>query len=195
MADPEVELRAALAAQDWVEVARVTPLLDALDASPQGAVSIVSAALWYAERGLKVFPLRPMSKLPRPGSRGCKDATSDPDLIRQWWREEPNANLGIATGHVVDVMDFDGVQGHASWGEAFPDPALPWGHGVEVLATVSTPRPGGLHVYLPATGGGNRAGFLPCVDYRGLGGYVVAPPSITDQGSYRFLRTLNLEDS
>jgi hypothetical protein len=48
-----------------------------------------------------------------------------------------------------------------------------------------------MHLYVPANPAvGNGAGLLPNVDYRGAGGYVVAPPSRTDVGSYRWLRPL-----
>jgi hypothetical protein len=50
-----------------------------------------------------------------------------------------------------------------------PPPAI---HGV-----VSTPR-GGQHIYLEPLGGGNLAGVIPGIDYRGAGGYVLAPPSV-----------------
>jgi hypothetical protein len=52
----------------------------------------------------------------------------------------------------------------------------------------------GWHYYLAATGAGNRAGLLEHVDWRGRGGYVVAPPSQHVSGScYRWLRPLTTE--
>lgn len=181
---------AAMIAGDWALADHIGAVLDRLDAALPSP-SMVGAALWYAEHGLRVFPLQPASKLPMPGSRGCKDATCDREQIVRWWRATPRANLGLATGYGVDVLDYDGLKGHEAWGKEFHSPGHPWGLGMRVLATVSTPRPGGLHVYVPATGAGNRQAMLPGVDYRGLGGYVVAPPSTTPQGTYRFLHQLN----
>jgi hypothetical protein len=129
-----------------------------------------------------------------PGSHGCKEATTDPAAITRWWGRWPSANIGLATGHLVDVVDFDGPQAHAAWGATYGER---WG-GLQVLGTVSTPRAGGLHLYVPASGVGNRAGvkngtkLLPHVDYRGLGGYVVAPPSSRPDGTYRWLRALEI---
>lgn len=160
-----------------------------VDAFPQPApVSILAAALWYAQQGLKVFPLTPASKIPHKGTRGCLDATTDEQTIRAWWERWPDSNVGIATGHTVDVVDVDGVTGQKSrvdnW-EMF--------EGLHALGTVLTPRPGGMHLYVPANPAvGNGAGILPSVDYRGRGGYVVAPPSRTDIGSYRWLRPLDV---
>jgi hypothetical protein len=46
---------------------------------------------------------------------------------------------------------------------------------------VYTPR-GGRHLYVAPSGDGNAANFRPGLDYRGAGGYVVAPPSIGPNG-------------
>lgn len=183
---------AALLRQDWEEASTIG---DALDAEAGPAARLVSAALWYAEQGLRVFPLMPGCKIPFPGTRGVHEATTDADAITWWWTREPKSNVGIATGHLVDVVDYDGEQAHAAWSEQYGET---WG-GLTVLGTVSTPRPGGLHVYVPASGRGNRAAMVPGVDYRGSGGYVLAPPSLLDNragqyaGRYRFLRNLRVQ--
>jgi hypothetical protein len=143
---------------------------------------LLEAALSYAERGWKVFPVRPGSKAPPLTPHGLKDATTDPAAIRKWWGQWPDANVAIATGPgskllVVDI-DVDpekGVNGLSSMedleavGCAFP----------ETLA-VRTPR-GGLHLYYAYDGAeiGNSAGKVaPGIDIRGTGGYVLAPPSV-----------------
>lgn len=144
--------------------------------------ALLSAALWYAEQGLRVFPLQPLGKIPLPGSKGFKDGTTDQAQIRAWWKVNPDFNIGIATGHRFDVIDFDGPE------------AIAYGYANDVwppvMGKVSTPRPGGNHWYVEATGAGNRAGMAPHVDYRGVGGYVVAPPSRTEQGDYEWLQPL-----
>lgn len=183
--DAEAELRAAIDADDRDAIARLEPILDALDRRPP--VSLHAAALWYAEQGLHVFPLTPGSKVPLPRTRGFKDATTDPEQVDAWWLENAAYNIGIATGHAVDVIDIDGPAGQqsrlANWDMLAAIPCL---------GKVSTPRPGGMHLYVPAAGKGNKAGLLPGVDYRGLGGYVVAPPSVNDQGRYVWTRPLAL---
>lgn len=188
----EQDLREAMASGDWEAVERIMPVLDRLPPNP--APSLVGAALWYAEQGFRVFPCSPGSKVPRKGSAGCKDATSDTEQVRAWWKADPYSNVAIATGYLVDVVDFDGLVGHEAWAAywaAHPDQddgsLAP---GSALLATVSTPRPGGLHAYVRAAGEGNGQRLMAGVDYRGLGGYVLAPPSRTDQGTYQFLRPL-----
>lgn len=195
----EADLAAALAHGDEASAVQAAQHLDRLP--PPEPASLLGAALWYADHQLPVFPVQPLSKVPYPGTRGVHDATTDPNRIRAWWTSGPGyaeSNVGLATGHLVDVIDFDGPEAHAAWGVEYPDG---WEQAeVVVLATVSTPRPGGLHVYVPANGSGNRANIVPGVDYRGLGGYVLAPPSRLDSrdkqhpGSYRFLRPLHPEE-
>ena len=146
--------------------------------------SIGQAAIGYAKRGLYVFPLTRLSKVPLAGSRGCLDATLDQQRIARWWRETPEANVGIATGHGVDVVDIDGEHGLRAWRQDWNTP--------DVLGQTRTPRLGGLHYYVRATGNGNRASIMPGVDYRGKGGYVVAPPSLTKDGAYVWQRELTL---
>lgn len=188
-ADLERDLHAALASGDSDRITALAQLVDERESSSV-PVPLASAALWYAEQGFRVFPLQPGRKAPFGKCRECKgsdctgpdacghdrchglkDATSDAARIRAWWDAEPDANLGLATGHLVDVIDIDGPAGVQSWAR-FIDELPP------ILGRVSTPRPGGNHLFVAAVPGrGNKAGILPGVDYRGTGGYVVAPPS------------------
>lgn len=185
--EAEAALRHAITAGDTTRITALETIVDRLDTHPP-APSLHSAALWYATNGFKVFPLQPGTKIPFKGSRGCKDASTNTDVIDGWWEDTPDANIGLATGHHVDVVDIDGHTGQttrtANW---------PMFNALHVLARVTTPRPGGMHLYVPATDLGNKAGLLPGIDYRSVGGYVVAPPSRTQVGSYRFLAPIDLD--
>lgn len=177
----EVQLREAL---DVGDPDQIGPLAREVDQRHRAAdaVTVLASALYYAEQGLHVFPLSPGSKIPHRGTRGCKDATSDEDTIRGWWERWPDSNVGVATGHLVDVVDIDGAAGQQSRA----DNARLFS-SLDVIGKVDTPRTGGEHLYVPANPEvGNGAGLLPNVDYRGRGGYVVAPPSRTDVGIYRW---------
>lgn len=156
-------------------------------------VPMVSAALWYAEQGLLVHPLLPLKKEPA-SEHGFKDASSDPNDIIRWWEARPDYNIGIATGHLVDVIDVDPPRGFRSLVKMMDDDEPENGRilGSLILGTASTCRPLGLHYYVPATGGGCVPGTPTSthvnVDFKGLGGYVVAPPSVVehqdDDGNY-----------
>lgn len=135
-------------------------------------------AIAYAERGWPVFPVEPRGKRPLGllVPHGLKDATVDPDVISRWWHVKPTPNIGLPTGISFDVLDIDGPHGMEAINAARPSGA-PTIDG----PTCHTGR--GDHVYLEVTGLGNRAGVLEHVDFRGKGGYVVAPPSIHGSGA------------
>lgn len=188
--DAEKLLDTAIKADDVDETMRLGAILDKADTERYNrlaATTLGDVALWYAEQGIAVFPLQPRGKLPAT-RHGFKDATTDRQQVLDWWRAMPGANIGAPTGHRFDVFDIDGVEGVQSW-IGFHDElaGLTIGH-------VSTPRPGGNHIYVPPAGQGNRAAIHPGIDYRGLGGYVVVPPSVgTDGNTYRWIRPLDTE--
>jgi hypothetical protein len=80
---------------------------------------------------------------------------------------------------MFDVVDVDGPTGIKSLSE-LPEGKLPDIHG-----KVSTPH--GMHLYIRPTGDGNAQGFQPGIDFRGNGGYVVAPPSQIDFKRYTWI--------
>ena len=102
---------------------------------------------------------------------GIKDATTNRARVLAWWTQQPQANIGLATGHRFDVLDVDGPAGEAAIR------ALAAEHGLRSSGPLV--RTGsGWHYYLAPTGLGNtRPASLDHVDWRGRGGYVVAPPS------------------
>lgn len=141
------------------------------------------AATTYADWGWPVFPLATLAKQPAipkaKGGKGFKDATTDVSRIERWWSRHPDHNIGIATGHMFDVIDIDtkdhdgnpSPEGVMSLMKLLGAHHIPDAHAIAVTAS------GGLHFYVKPTGKGNRGSVRPGIDYRGLGGYVVAPPS------------------
>jgi hypothetical protein len=89
-----------------------------------------------------------------------------------WWTRHPSANIGLATGHRFDVLDVDGPAG------AHAIQTLAARHGLASSGPLVRTGGGGWHYYLAPTGLGNASpAGLAHVDWRGRGGYVVAPPS------------------
>jgi Bifunctional DNA primase/polymerase, N-terminal len=103
---------------------------------------------------------------------GVKDATCNRARVLAWWTRHPQANIGLATGHRFDVLDVDGPTGAQAIQE------LAATHGFQSSGPTVRTGGGGWHFYLAPTGLGNaRPQGLEHVDWRGRGGYVVAPPS------------------
>ena len=171
-----------------------------------------SAALLFARRGWPVFPCRERdstttnhagntrafkAKAPYTG-QGLKDATTDERRILAWWRDHPNALIGLPTGGTNGcfVLDFDPRE-DADSGEIWTLESLK----ADLEAQMGVPLPrsvtaitqsDGVHVYFRQPAGEpirNRGNLPAHVDVRGLGGYVIAPPSImVDTGArYRWL--------
>jgi hypothetical protein len=135
---------------------------------------MLAAALRYAGANWPVFPCMPGEKVPAT-RHGFLDATTDTDKIAWWWRRDRERNVAIATGRPgPDVLDVDvraDGNGFAGLGRLRREGLL---DGAD--AYVRTPS-GGVHVYFAGFEQGN--GRLPAhhLDFRSLGGYIVAPPS------------------
>lgn len=161
------EWLAAVEADDEKRELDLFHQIEELDTKPP---RLRDAALRYAQWNWPVFPLKPHAKTPATRN-GFKDATTDPQRIRAWWEQHPDSNIGLPTGHAFDVIDVDVPEGAHPYASLVAEDLIPDAHGQ--VATAS----GGLHLYVPPSGDGNRAGIEPGIDYRGAGGYVVAPPS------------------
>jgi putative DNA primase/helicase len=140
----------------------------------------LAAALAYAKRGWPVFPCR--GKQPaigkKKGGQGYKDATTDPDRIREWWRRFPNANIGIATGSPSGfwVLDIDPDKGGTN---SLAELCARYGPLPE--SAIQITGSGGQHILFRFNGEGIRnrvADIAPGLDTRATGGYIVAAPSI-----------------
>lgn len=169
----------AVARDDRDALGRIAAQLDAEDdarhARLEAPGALAAAAAWYAAHGIPVFPLAPRGK--RPATRsGFKDATTDPATVASWWAATPQANIGMPTGVIADVIDVDGPVGAVNFAPYYEEVMR------RAVGVVSTPRPGGMHYYVPPDPRAKNTAsrIAPHVDTRGRGGYVVLPPSVTD---------------
>lgn len=135
-----------------------------------------TAALVYRHQGWCPIPCNGKRSLIKWEPYQSKLPT--PDEITAWWHEWPDANVALVTGKVsgLTVIDLDGEKGQ----ESFKPLNLPR------TFTVKTPH--GWHLYYRYTPKlRTGAGFLPGIDVRNDGGYVVAPPSTFDGLEYRHI--------
>lgn len=144
---------------------------------PAATAALSAAAVHYARHGLRVFPCVPEHKRPMT-ENGFKDATTSVGVVESWWRSWPWASIGIPTGSDgIDVLDIDVYASGDGYG-AFAD-LEDAGLVDGWAAKVRTPS-GGMHVYFPADPAWpqrNWAVAASHIDFRGEGGYVIAPPS------------------
>ena len=157
--------------------------------------ALVASARALAAEGFRVFPCHTAledgcscgSECASPGKHprtpnGCKDATSDAATIEAWWRRWPDANVGVATGGGLVVIDLDGfdaqsvLEALAAQHDELPE-----------TRAVRTGRDGGRHLWFRHREEGgklrNSSGRLgKGIDTRGDGGYVLAPPSLHASG-------------
>lgn len=147
---------------------------------------LVLAACTYAEDGWPVFPVllgndatkKPLTKWRLGDAR--QRASVEPTRVQEWWRQHPEAGIGVETGNAsgLFVLDVDGEAGEESLA------ALTAEHGPlpETLVAV-TPR-GGKHYLFSFPGGKTAAGQLgEGLDTRGDGGMFIAPPSARPDGA------------
>lgn len=141
------------------------------------------AALRYARRGWRVFPLN--GKVPFPDTHGHNDATTNLKQIKRWWKRWPHANVGLQCNSEVGpiVLDVDGPSG-AAWLDTL---SLP----LTRMATSGTK--GKKHLYfephdklIPRIIKLKIKGRKIDLDILGDGGYVVAPPSLHPKTKKRY---------
>jgi hypothetical protein len=137
-------------------------------------------ALRLAQRELRVFPCVERGKTPAIKDN-LKVASVDNTVIGVWWKSH-GFNIGVATGprSGVWVLDIDGEEGERTVRRLEAEhSALP--------PTVEAVTGKGRHLYFRWPDGetirNSQLRFdLPGFEWRGEGGYVLAPPSVHPSG-------------
>jgi hypothetical protein len=159
-------------------------------------------ALHFADRGWPVFPITPGAKKPPIPKQWETRASTNPQLIRQWWRHTPYT-IGIATGPAgLVVIDLDTPKHDQPTPHQWATLGITTGAGMlKALArargatitptyTVATPS-GGWHLYYTTPPGvalrntHHQIGWL--IDTRAAGGYVIAPGSPIPPSGYELI--------
>lgn len=156
-------------------------------------MNFLDAAADLVSLGFRVIPLMPGKKLPLVKA-WQRMASDELETLCRWAKQWPDANIGVATGAAsgVLVLDLDVKDGRN--GIATIDRLAASGKRLPAAPLVATPS-GGRHLFFRMEPGvknvvgitrGGR-GFGDGVDVRAAGGFVVAPPSVLENGSYRWL--------
>src|SRR5262249_20314894 len=149
------------------------------DGAPANAMR--AAALGYAKLGHRVFPCWPGQKEPMT-THGCKDATTDQAQIEQWWSAWPDANIGLAPGDDLAVIDIDVKEGKDGKATLWQHLAK---HGPLPATAMQITPTGGWHFFFRTPRPVRNIADRPDspsplgngIDSRGSGGYVLAAPS------------------
>jgi hypothetical protein len=175
-------------------------MMPVIKSSPivEASNNILEEALAYATNGLTVFPAKPdkagsykAKKFSPEGKRW--GATKDPDTIRSYWAERPDASLGIPTGEEneiwvwdIDNKTVDGFASHAALMAEHGAPSL-----FDTTLEADTPTDG-RHLFFKHPGPGFKiknsvSKIAPGIDVRGDGGMVLVAPSVKPgKGAYRW---------
>jgi hypothetical protein len=148
------------------------------------------AALFYRKRGWSVIPVSPVTKKALVKWQEYSERVAAVEEIEQWWRNFPNAGVGVVTGKVSNliVLDVDTKKGADA------------NHVYRTFPTDLVVRTGsgGGHFYYqyPSSSDhipnvvGKKDGHPTGYDLRADGGYVVAPPSLHPSGRrYEWITT------
>lgn len=132
---------------------------------------MINFALKYAEKGFSVIPVNAYKKAMIPWNE-YKTRHPSKNEIDRWWLDKPYSNIGIITGKIsgICVIDIDSEEGEQNIRE--------YVHDLMIVPTAITPG-GGRHLYfkMPEKEINNNVGLIPGCDFRGEGGYIIAPPS------------------
>ena len=141
---------------------------------------VLREALRYLSLGYSIVPLHARSKIPAIKWDRYQNEKPTVEDVSKWFSVD--RNVAIITGFIsgLVVLDVDTAKGgeHEPLLEKYPTDMV-----------VKTGK--GYHLYYQHPGWhvDNAVEFLPGVDVRADGGYVVAPPSIHPNGSkYEWLR-------
>lgn len=141
----------------------------------------LNAALAYSRLlDWHIFPIRYKDKAPLT-SNGFHSATNDIEQIKRWWKQWPNAGIGLSTGKInnIVVIDVDPRNnGHLSLERLLDE------HGIFPDTVHCLTGGNGDHYYFKHDERINKSKLddYEGIDIQGNGKYVILPPSVHPNG-------------
>lgn len=143
----------------------------------------VEDALALREQGISVIPCDPDKRFPTIPWKPYQETIASEQQVREWWAEQPKANVAIITGSVSDltVIDIDGHDGILAMAA----------NKINLPDTRAVKSPHGWHAwyrYTPDLKTGTKV--IPSIDIKNDGACICAPPSNVEAGAYKFTTNL-----
>ena len=151
---------------------------------------MIDAAITYADKGWHVLPACQYTKKPLLTDWPNQATTDDRSIVRCRLKTYPTAGIGVLTGSqsgffVVDIDVKHNTNGNQSLYDRFGDELS---LDMDQHLTQTTPS-GGIHLLFKwddTLAVRTRAGILPGVDTRGIGGQIVVAPSQRNGKRYQW---------
>ncbi|OGZ65191.1 MAG: hypothetical protein A3C50_02980 [Candidatus Staskawiczbacteria bacterium RIFCSPHIGHO2_02_FULL_43_16] len=127
-------------------------------------------ALYYRSIGWSAFPIKSRDKTPIFKWEKYQTEIATEEQMRQWWKQFPDASIGVATGKVSGIVVVD-IEAGGSITDLPP-------------TVMARSGGGGFHFFYKHPGAvvKNRVRILDKTDIRGDGGYIVVTPSLHKSG-------------
>src|SRR6516165_10025674 len=68
---------------------------------------ILNSLFYYRRKGFSVIPIKTKGKTPIIEWKQFQEERATRKQIESWWRDYPNANIGIVTGAISDIVVID----------------------------------------------------------------------------------------
>lgn len=142
---------------------------------------LLNYALESVRKGISVIPVG-KNKIPLISWKEFQGRHASEEEIKSWFEKFDDPQIGFVTGKISNLLVIDIEKGG--------DPSF-----LPQDTTIVGTGGDGYHYYFKFEEGiMNKARIRPLIDWRGEGGYVVSPNSVSDKGGYSLLQEKTLLD-
>lgn len=136
---------------------------------------LLNFALESLGKGISVIPVG-KNKIPLISWKRFQETRATEEEVRSWFEIFDDPQIGFVTGKISNLLVIDVEKGG--------DPSF-----LPQDTTIVSTGGGGYHYYfIYEEGVMNKARIRPLIDWRGEGGYVISPNSLSEKGTYEVLQ-------